>query len=65
MHDHGEHYAFAVGTGILPFLDLIATILKCKHDKQIFQTSFKINLFVSFQSKEDAIGLELLELVAE
>lgn len=62
-HSEGLHVAFAAGTGILPFLDLVAIILS--PERTLIKPDFKFQLHVSFQSEEDAIGLELLRLTAE
>jgi len=71
----GLHVVFAAGTGILVFIDLIAhlilRILASKGGPDVFHnksnsnlidiTNFKLILHTSFASKEEAIGLELIE----
>ena len=52
----GINVAFAGGTGILVFLDLIARIL-CNKDE--FGQNFKFVLFFAAPSQEEAIGIEL------
>lgn len=67
----GTHVAFAAGTGALCFVDLVAHValavlgLLEKVDDRVQEhvdlQSFQFVLYVSFQSREDAIGLELME----
>ena len=71
----GLHVVFAAGTGILVFIDLIAhlilRILASNGGPNVFHnesnsnlidiTNFKLILHTSFTSKEEAIGLELIE----
>lgn len=69
VHPDGKHIAFAAGTGILPFMDLVAQIayhnlgieqlMGGKEDR--LSDHFRLKLYVSFQSRKDALGLELLE----
>lgn len=67
----GTHFAFAAGTGVLPFMDLIAQLafynLGMKHllGSKTFEDGFKLKFYVSFQSRKDAIGLELLEALQD
>ena len=66
----GVHMAFAGGTGILCFIDLVAHLIFKNlglnermgiKANDCVGNGFKLKLFVSFQSRKDAIGLELLE----
>lgn len=51
----GPCLAFAAGTGVLVFLDLVYAIWNGVRDE------FRLSLYVSFNSREEAIGLDLLE----
>ena len=66
--------AFAAGTGILPFIDLVAhlilrlvanngeiNIFEGQTTPMIDINSFKLILYTSFASREEAIGLEMIE----
>ena len=65
LQKHGYHVAFLAGTGVLVFLDLVAALARVNlglisHDKYPFLSkgsTFKLVLYVSFQSVEQAIGL--------
>ena len=63
----GSHYAFSAGTGILVFIDLIARIALSELDlipeEQKMHKDFKLVLFASFNKKEDAIALDLMEVL--
>lgn len=70
VHNSGLHIAFAGGTGILPFMDLVAQVAYFVLSMPVpmtdkpadrLQEDFRLRLFVSFQTREDAIGLPLLE----
>ena len=67
IQSKGCHIAFTGGTGCLVFLDLVAYLLKLNtgiplsQKKPAFDTSFKFVLYVSFQSREESIALELCE----
>lgn len=71
MKDHGLHIAFCAGTGVLVFLDLVAYLLlqstKLLGADQAKQLSndFQLHLYVSFNSRDSAIGLELCEKMKE
>ena len=52
-----RNVAFAAGTGVLPFLDLIKVMLE--------NNQVKFDLHVSFTSEEEAIGLRLLKAAAD
>lgn len=66
---HGAHIAFAGGTGVLTFIDLVALLARVNiglidpDEVPIFSrgSSFRFILFVSFRSRRNAIGLPLLE----
>ena len=65
LQKHGYHVAFLAGTGVLVFFDLVAALARVNlglisHDKYPFLSkgsTFKLVLYVSFQSVEQAIGL--------
>ena len=51
----GNHFAFAAGTGVLVFIDLIAKLTLSELDlipeKDRLHHQFKLYLYASFQSK--------------
>lgn len=59
--------AFAAGTGMLTFMDLVAAVashnikLVNKQESDLFGDKFKFILYLSFPSREDGLGLELCE----
>lgn len=73
------HVAFTAGTGVLPFLDLVAYLIRLNLDSSfgtqrdgqkdmseigspfpgINLKSFKFVLYVSYKSKDEAIGRDL------
>ena len=63
----GVHVAFAAGTGVLVFIDLVAFLirknLKLVNKEEDIQIAddFKFHLFVSFANESEAIGLELMD----
>jgi hypothetical protein len=61
----GLHFAFAAGTGVLVFIDLVARLLMQSvgvfSPEESLNPCFKFVLFASFDSRENAIALELLE----
>ena len=70
--ESGQHFAFCAGTGVLVFLDLVAhlLVLNCfeadgkgipEEIEDFYQKDFKLHLFAAFQSKEQSIGLDLIE----
>ena len=73
----GTHVVFAAGTGILVFIDIIAhlilRILAANGGPNVFTgepeenlidiNNFKLILHTSFPSREDAIGLDLAEIL--
>lgn len=69
LQSEGVHVAFAGGTGVLVFMDLVALLLRQntgllnnKPSIKIFEgKTFKFVLYASFPSRDDAVGLELLE----
>ena len=71
MQPEGLHVAFCAGTGALVFLDLVSQILLLNTFKadgkafceelKFFGEGFKFHLYCAFQSREQAIGLELIE----
>ena len=77
VEESGVHVAFAAGTGILTFMDLIAavarTALKVVEKKtnsiqdpqQIEINQFSLILYVSFNSQASLIGLDLCKSLSE
>ena len=73
IHSDGVHMAFGAGTGVLPFMDLVAQVafynlgieqlMGAKQER--LTDHFKLRFYVSFQSRKDSIGLELLEALHE
>lgn len=73
MKHSGHHIAFCAGTGVLVFLDLVATLLmrnvyKAKALKEFagypfakLNDDFEFHLYVAFQDADNAIGLDLCE----
>lgn len=64
----GTHIAFSAGTGCLVFLDLVAHLIKKNlnmldyvANSHLDNENFKFVFFVSFQKKEESIGLDLCE----
>jgi len=63
---NGIHMVFAAGTGVLPFMDMVAKLLRqelgalAPADER-FHPDFKLVMFVGSQSRKDAIALPLLE----
>ena len=57
----GMHVVFAAGTGVLPFVDLVARLMMSikgiVSGDQKLHPSFKLEFYASFQSREDAIAL--------
>lgn len=53
--------AFSAGTGVMPFLDLVALMLR---DSQVGE-GFKFTLFAAFKNEEDAVALSLLKQAQE
>lgn len=61
----GVHMAFSAGTGLLVFIDLVARLLisslEAIDECQRFHPDFKLHMYASFMSREEAPGLDLLE----
>lgn len=49
---------FAAGTGILPFMDIIA-LIAWQNLNGVEKTKLKIVLYVSFKSHRESLGLDL------
>ena len=68
QNSKGTYYAFSAGTGVLVFIDLVARIALSELDlipnDQKMHKDFKLILFASFLSKEEAIALELLQALS-
>ena len=70
LQESGTHLFFAGGTGILTFIDLVGHLVKLNlnllpEHERFFKSDFKMVLFLSFNNREEAIALELLEAFAE
>ena len=61
----GVHIAFAAGTGVLCFVDLVGHLVQAHlgwiEDHMIDLETFKFIFYVSFESEHQSIALELLE----
>jgi len=55
-NSEGLHFAFAAGTGVLVFIDLVGRLIleKCKviEEEKRMNPNFKFVLFASFESRE-------------
>jgi len=68
IQTQGTHVAFAAGTGILVFIDLVAHLILRLADptfgkdqpKQLDLDNFRFKLFVSFANEEEAIALDII-----
>ena len=93
VHATGKHIAFTTGTGVLPFLDLIAHLIlkllernggpailselqqesnrmcdieETKAENVIIDlNNFSLELHTSFETEDEAIGLDLINLLSE
>lgn len=69
LQKFGTHVAFAAGTGCLPFVDLVALLLRVNlgqldKDSIPFLSSgstFKLVLYISFASRDESLALGLFE----
>lgn len=72
MQSEGMHVAFCAGTGVLVFLDLVAHLLVLnafqatgkglpEEMSSFYSSGFKLRLYASFASRDQAIGLDLIE----
>lgn len=66
----GVHIAFSAGTGILPYIDMVAKLLlqemdKLPEDDEEFHKDFKLVMFVGFVNRQDGIALPILEGLEE
>ena len=61
----GNYVAWAAGTGIFVYVDLVVRLILSKTDaldpQYRLNEDFKLILFVSYASKKDALALDLLE----
>lgn len=57
----GNYLAFAGGTGLVPFLDLVYMAWKNLPE----ETNFFLTMFVSFRTKKDGFALNILEKMQE
>ena len=75
MAQNGIHIAFCAGTGALIFLDLVAYLLiknsfkKLSHiipdNMKQLHDGFEFHLYCSWIEKEEAIGLEIMEMLVK
>ena len=81
LQQEGVHVAFCAGTGVLVFLDLVSQllILNCfskggvgsgtdgvpEAMRDFFKPGFKLHLYVAFQNRAQAIGLDLIEALEQ
>lgn len=63
----GRYLAFAAGTGVLVFIDLVAKMILQYLDapftesEELLHDDFKLVFYASFQNKDDSIALQLLQ----
>ena len=72
MDQKGIHVAFCAGTGALIFLDLVAYLLIKNSFKKMskiipenmraLHDDFEFHLYCSWMDKDEAIGLEIMEM---
>lgn len=62
--------AFVAGTGVLVFVDLVAHIarkvmglISNQEENEQLGKDFKFHLFCSFKNKDEAVAMEMLELL--
>mmetsp|Transcript_5276 Transcript_5276/g.8906 ORF Transcript_5276/g.8906 Transcript_5276/m.8906 type:complete len:130 (-) Transcript_5276:196-585(-) len=65
----GNHIAFAAGTGVLVYVDIVARMilgdLNLIPDEEKLSDDFKFTFFASFMSREESIALDLMEGLIE
>jgi NAD(P)H-flavin reductase len=61
IKEEGHYVAFAGGTGILVFLDLVAFILIKIASGSQFESTFRFTLYFAAPNEEEAIGLKLCQ----
>jgi len=69
-HSTGIHVAYAAGTGVLVFIDLVAYLIRhqinCLHgDEARLSENFVFIFNVAFSNKDSAIALKFLQLANE
>lgn len=65
LQKEGNHFVFVGGTGILVFLDLVAAlVLQLTGTYDLGLGDFKLILYYTAPSNEDALGLDLLQAYA-
>ena len=63
----GSYLAFAAGTGVLVFIDLVAKMILQYLDapftesEELLHDEFKLVFYASFQNEDEAIALPLLQ----
>jgi hypothetical protein len=67
---HGYHVAFTAGTGILVFLDIVSRLIlqntgNLPDKAERFASSFTFHLFVSFEERNESVGLDLCEALLD
>ena len=64
-NSQGVHLAFAAGTGVLVFVDIVARMLMGNMgiipESECFHKDFKFHFYASFMSREESVALALLE----
>jgi len=75
IHSQGTHAAFAAGTGVLVFIDLVAHMILKLVDSNVLSAlnestedqpeqldleNFQFKLFASFADEEEAIAIDLI-----
>ena len=66
----GVHIAFSAGTGILPFVDMVAKLLlqemnSLPDEDEKFHDDFKLVMFIGFQNRKDGIALPIVDGLKE
>ena len=65
MQPTGIHIAFAAGTGVLCFVDLVGHLIQARlgwiSEQMVDLDLFKFIFYVSFDNESESIALELLE----
>lgn len=62
VNTDGHNIIFAGGTGILVFLDIVAMmVVQICASSSFFGPNFRLTLYFATPTREEAIGIELLE----
>jgi len=70
LETKGAYVAFAAGTGVLVYLDLVARLIlqnsgNLPEECEKFADDFCFHFFVSFVNRDESIGLDLCEALVE